>query len=248
MTPRHVFVVAAPGLDGVTLGSHVPVAGAEARHGRVRRLRPGEQVDLVDGRGRRVTGPVVGISSDEFVVAVEQLLDEGLPAPRLVVVQALAKGERGDAAVEMLTECGVDEIVPWAAQRSVAVWRGDRAARGADRWRAVAHAAAKQSRRARIPDVPELCDTAAVADRLRDARLALVLHETAAARLSRVTLPAAGDVMLVVGPEGGISDAELGRVTAAGALPVRMGESVLRTSTAGVAAAAVVLAAAGRWD
>lgn len=244
-----VFVADPPALDAVRPGADVQVGGTEGQHGsRVRRLRRGERVDLVDGQGRRVSGPVVAVEPDAFTVSVETVAHEPAPTPRLVVVQALAKGDRGDTAVEMLTECGVDGIVPWAAERSVAVWRGTKAERGVDRWRAVVRAAGKQSRRARFPDVAPLAPSADVAALLAGARLALVLHETAAARLARVTLPPAGDVVLVVGPEGGLSDAELERFTAAGGLPVRMGESVLRTSTAGVAAAAVVLASCGRWD
>lgn len=243
-----VFIVAAPGLEGARPGSSVTVDGAEGHHGtRARRLREGERVELVDGQGRRAGGAVTLVDRDRFAVALDSVVDEPAPAPRIVVVHGLAKGDRSDAAVAMLTECGVDEIVPWAAERSVAIWSGDKASRGVERLQAVARAATKQSRRSRLPVVASLANQQRVAQLLADARLGLVLHESAAARLSRLTLPADGDVVLVVGPEGGISDPELAAFAAAGGLPVRMGESVLRTATAAVAAAAVVLAASGRW-
>lgn len=244
---RPVFLV--DELAGTSAPVEIAVTGEEGRHGaRVRRLRVGEAVDLVDGAGTRATGTVAEVGPGGFRVAVAAVAPQPLPEPRIVVVQALAKGQRAEAAVEMLTECGVDAIVPWAAERCVTVWREARATAGAQRWRAVARAATKQSRRAWYPEVPELARTGDVVRLLRDARLGLVLHEEAVARLSRLTPPNTGTIVVVVGPEGGISPAELLAFEQAGALPVRMGESILRTATAGVAAAAVVLAATGRWD
>lgn len=245
-----VFLLSAEALRDAVPGADVTVAGDEGRHGvTVRRLRVGESVDLVDGAGRRAAGAVAAIGARDFTVSVLTVMDEPEPQTRLTVVQALAKGDRAESAVEMLTECGVDRIVPWEAHRSVSVWRGERASKGANRWRAVAAAATKQSRRSRVPTIGELADSERVAQLLGGARLGLVLHEEAAARLSRLELPAdSGDVVIVVGPEGGITPEELARFDSVGALTVRLGESVLRTSTAGVAAAAILLAASGRWD
>lgn len=245
-----VFLLSVAELRVVAPGADLTVGGDEGRHGvAARRLRVGESVDLVDGAGRRVTGTVAATGSRDFTVSVLTVVDEPEPQTRLTVVQALAKGDRAESAVEMLTECGVDRIVPWSAHRSVSVWRGERARKGANRWRAVAAAATKQSRRSRVPTISDLSDSERVAQLLSEARLGLVLHEEAAARLSRLDLPAGGgDVVVVVGPEGGITPDELARFDSAGALTVRLGESVLRTSTAGVAAAAILLAASGRWD
>ncbi len=245
-----VFLLSAEVLRDAVPGADVTVAGDEGRHGvTVRRLRVGESVDLVDGAGRRAAGTVAATGARDFTVSVLTVMDEPEPQTRLTVVQALAKGDRAESAVEMLTECGVDRIVPWAAHRSVSVWRGERASKGANRWRAVAAAATKQSRRSRVPTIGELADSERVAQLLAGARLGLVLHEEAAARLSRLEPPAdSGDVVIVVGPEGGITPEELARFDSVGALTVRLGESVLRTSTAGVAAAAILLAASGRWD
>ena len=148
------------------------------------------------------------------------------------------QGDRGELAVEMLTEVGVDVIVPWAASRSVAVWRGERAAKSLAKWRSTAREAAKQSRRAWFPSVTEMVGTSDVVDLLRDAGLAVVLHEAGVKPLAALEVPADGDVVVVVGPEGGISDEELEAFASVGAEPLRMGSSVLRTSTAGVAASA----------
>lgn len=250
MTSRPVFLLKPEALAEASVGAVVTVTGTEGRHGSaVRRLRVGDLVDVVDGAGRRVTGCVNQTADGTFDVRVAAVSDERPPDVRITVVQALAKGDRAESAVEMLTECGVDSIVPWSAGRSVSVWRGDKAMRGPARWRAVAEAATKQSRRSRTPFIGDLATTRDVAALLAGSRLGLVLHETAAARLSRLDPPGgSGDIVVVVGPEGGITDDELTEFEAVGALTVRLGESVLRTSTAGVAAAAVVLAASGRWD
>jgi 16S rRNA (uracil1498-N3)-methyltransferase len=164
------------------------------------------------------------------------------------VVQAIPKGDRGELAVEMLTEVGADVIVPWAASRSVAVWRGERAAKSLAKWRSTAREAAKQSRRAWFPSVGEMVGTPDVVNLLRDAALAVVLHEAGKRPLADLEVPAEGDVVVVVGPEGGISDEELEAFAAVGAEPLRLGSSVLRTSTAGVAAAAALLSRTPRWS
>ena len=225
-------------------GDRVVLRGSEGRHAAtVRRLRPGEVVDVCDGRGGRATCTVRGVARDEVVLDVRSRTVEPEPEPRLVLVQALAKGERGELAVELATEIGVDEVVPWAAARCVVRWEGPRGERALERWRSTAREAGKQSRRARLPTVAPLHSTPQVAERVRAAS-GLVLSETAPTRLAEVPLPAAGEVVLVVGPEGGIAPDEL---AALGGTPVRLGPEVLRTSTAGAAAAAVVSARTGRW-
>lgn len=214
--------------------------GPEGRHAAVvRRLRVGEVVDLVDGRGGRVTGPLVTVAKDSVTMAVSSRTAEAPVSPRITLVQALAKGDRGELAVELATEVGVDVIVPWAAARCMVKWDGERGVKALERWRSTAREAAKQSRRAWFPAVSELAatpDVAALPGQL------LVLHELATVPLSSVELT--GDVVLVVGPEGGIGTDEL---AALGGTAVRLGGSVLRTSTAGAAAAAVVSARTGRW-
>ncbi|MGW9347900.1 16S rRNA (uracil(1498)-N(3))-methyltransferase [Nocardiopsis flavescens] len=229
----------------------VTLAGPEGRHAAaVRRIRPGEAVDLSDGRGLRLRCSVVAAGADHIVCRVLERIEEPAPRTRLTVVQALAKGDRGEAAVEMMTEAGVDAVVPWAAERSITRWKGDRAAKSLAKWRATAREAAKQARRARLPEIAEPADREAVAALLAAADLGVVLHEDAALRLSETEVPAGADgagVVLVVGPEGGFSDAELDAFDAAGAVRALLGDSVLRTSTAGVAALAVLQARTGRW-
>ena len=236
--------------------STVRLDGPEGRHAAlVRRLQPGELLDLTDGAGLVARCVVLRTEGQALDLEVRELLEEPAPSPRLTVVQGLAKGERGETAVETMTEIGVDVIVPWSAGRSITQWKGERGAKSLAKWRATAREAAKQSRRGWWPEVTEPATTAAVAKLLAAATLPIVLHEEAEPALADVELPkksddttdAAAEIILVVGPEGGIAPDELERFAEAGAVPYRMGPTVLRTSTAGTAAAAVLLARSGRW-
>src|SRR3954449_13571596 len=230
-------------LAGVGTGDVVDVEGDEAHHAvAVRRLRAGEALALTDGLGTTVTGVVHETGKRRLSVAIEEVATVSEPEPRLTVVQALPKGDRGELAVEVLTEVGVATVVPWAAARSVAVWRGERAEKSLARWRATAREAAKQSRRAWFPHVEPLTSTQDVAGLVAEASIALVLHETASASVVDVAVPTTGTVVVVVGPEGGIRDDELETLRKAGASVVHLGTEVLRTSTAGVATVAAVLA------
>ncbi|HET7397299.1 MAG TPA: 16S rRNA (uracil(1498)-N(3))-methyltransferase [Intrasporangium sp.] len=221
--------------------------GEEGRHAAtVVRLRPGERFFVADGAGRRVLAEAETVDRSAVRGRVLEVEDEPAPAVRLVLVQALAKGDRDEQAVEAATELGVDEIVPWQAERSVVVWRPDRVERALAKWVAVVTRACKQSRRSRMPVVSPPVTAGSLADRVRESALALVLHEEATEPLATVALPAAGDVLVVVGPEGGISGRELDALVAAGARPVRLGRTILRASSAGPAALAV-LSGAGRW-
>ncbi|MFC6881131.1 MULTISPECIES: 16S rRNA (uracil(1498)-N(3))-methyltransferase [Actinomadura] len=235
--------------DGALLsGDRVVLDGPEGRHAAtVRRLRPGERVDLTDGAGLLAECVVAEADRASLTLDVLTRRTEPPPEPRLVVVQALPKGERGELAVETMTEVGVDAIVPWSAARCVTQWRPERREKALARWRNASREAAKQARRSRLPEVVDLASTEAVAERLAAASAALVLHEEADEPLSGVRPPETGDVVLVVGPEGGITEDELDRFTAAGARPVRLGPTVLRTSTAGVAALSILQAATTRW-
>lgn len=229
-------------------GERVRLAGPEARHAAtVRRLRAGEHVSLTDGAGLQVDGVITGSGHDDLEVEVRARHEHPPPVPRVVVVQALAKGDRDERAVEAMTEAGVDVIVPWAAERCVTRWRPERQENSLARWRAKAREAAKQARRVFLPDVTELAGTSTVAEWLADADLGGVLTGDADTRLASLQMPRRGDVVLVVGPEGGHTPTELAAFGAAGAVSVRLGPTVLRTSTAGLAAAAVVMSRCGRW-
>lgn len=220
--------------------------GDEGRHAaRVKRVGVGEALLVSDGRGDVLTCTVDAVLADGLQVRVVSYLLHPAPDPRLVVVQALPKGDRGELAVELMTELGVDEIVPWAAARCITQWdNGPRGAKASLRWRRIAQEAAKQSRRPWVPVVASLASTAAVVARMSGA---LVLHEAARLPLASVEMPTSGEIVLVVGPEGGISDEEIARFVAAGATAVRLGSPVLRTSTAGPAALAALSLRLGRW-
>ena len=236
-------------VDAVPASGPLLLDGPEGRHAAtVKRLRVGEAVLVADGRGGLGRAEVVAVGRDvvELAVAHRSVLDP--PALRVTLAQALVKGDRGELAVELATEAGADAIVPWRAARCVARWEaGPRGDKALARWRATAREAAKQARRPWTPPVDRPVTTAALAGRVAAADVALVLHESAAAGLASVGLPPAGDLLLVVGPEGGVSDAELGELTEAGALAVRLGPEVLRASTAAAVALGALGALTDRW-
>jgi 16S rRNA (uracil1498-N3)-methyltransferase len=235
-------------LADATEGSVVTVEGDEAHHAvAVRRLRVGESVALTDGLGATAVGDVSSTGRRVFEVTVSVVSSSPSPSPGFVVVQALPKGDRGELAVEMLTEVGVSSIIPWAASRCVTAWRGERAAKSLSRWRSTAREAAKQARRSWFPVVEELASTSDVAALLSSVDLAVVLHEAASLPLTSLSVPEDGLVAVVVGPEGGLTDEEVGAFADSGGQPVRLGAEVLRTSTAGVAAVAALLARTPRW-
>jgi 16S rRNA (uracil1498-N3)-methyltransferase len=220
--------------------------GPEGRHAAsVKRLRPGERIDVTDGEGRVAECVVTSAGRDRLQLEVVARRFIAETQPRVVVAQALVKGERSELAVDLLTEVGVDEILPWAAARCVASWVPEKSGR---RWEQAAASAAKQARRPRWPIIADVHGSSAIASRIGECALALVLHEDAGQPLAKADLPSSGDVLIVVGPEGGITDEELAAFEAAGARSVRLGPSVLRASTAGCVAAAVVLSATGRWS
>ncbi len=233
--------------DGVADGDEIVLSGAEGRHAAVvRRLRPGERVDVGDGAGLIAECVVAGAPSgrDGLRLSVKNRRVVPRPEPVVTVVQAIPKGDRGELAVEEMTEVGVDRIVPWAAERSVPVWRDER---GVTRWRATAREAAKQARRAWIPEVTAAASTAGVAGFLDQAALAILLDPDASRPLAAVIPPAAGDLVVVVGPEGGITEQETAAFLAAGATAYRLGPTVLRASTAGAVTAALLLSRTARW-
>ncbi len=246
--------------DRAALESDVVVlSGAEGRHAAtVRRLRPGERADVTDGAGLVaecvVAGPSVGqhgagppgAGGLELIVRARREVPR--PDPAITVVQAIPKGDRGELAVEEMTEVGVDRIVPWAAARCVPVWQGARGERSLAKWRLTAREAAKQSRRAWIPEVTDAASASQVAQLVEKAACAIVLEPGAAASLGRLSLPESGDLLVVVGPEGGITDQESAAFRTAGATACRLGPTVLRTSTAGTVAAAILLTRSGRWS
>ncbi|MFS4095291.1 16S rRNA (uracil(1498)-N(3))-methyltransferase [Streptomyces sp. AF1A] len=244
-----VFVVDHFDADG---GRYV-LDGPEGRHAvSVKRLQPGEEVVLTDGAGRHAVCEVIGTEGkDRLIVHMSGIAEEPAPTPRITVVQALPKGDRGELAVETMTEVGVDAIVPWQAARCITQWKGERGLKALGKWRATAREAGKQSRRLRFPEVADAATTKRVAALLAEADFAGVLHSDfahASEPLATAQLPAEGEIVLVVGPEGGVSRDELALFEEAGARAYVLGPTVLRTSTAGTAAAALLLGRTGRWS
>lgn len=230
----------------VAEGDTVVVTGDEARHAVVvRRTGVGEQVVLTDGAGVAARCTVTATTKSSLTATVSAVTRSSAPSPVVTVVQAIPKGERAELAVEVLTEIGTDRIVPWAASRCVGVWRGERATKSLAKWRATARESGKQSRRAWLPEVTEMATTTEVASLLASVDLAVVVHEAATTSLAALSLEGVASIAVVVGPEGGITDEELAAF--APAHVVRMGEPVLRTSTAGVAAVAALLSRTSRW-
>lgn len=238
-------------------GRHFVLEGAEARHAvAVKRLAPGESVDIADGAGKRLTGTVVAASPSELTVECSALTVEEKPAIRLVLVQALAKGDRDELAVETATELGIDAVIPWQSERSIVRWKGERAAKAHAKWQSVATAAAKQARRAWIPEVRAAVETPGLAAAAGAADLAIILHEDAVRPLRSVLenwqAAANGsetrEILLIVGPEGGISPREVTRLCSAGAITALLGHHVLRSSTAGPAAVVLASDVLGRWS
>ena len=237
------------------VGSIFVLEGAEAHHAvAVKRLAPGESVDIVDGSGRRLTGSVTAADPARLELSVESVAEENEAADTLMLVQALAKGGRDEQAIEAATELGADRVIPWQSERSIVRWRADKAAKGQAKWQGILTAAAKQSRRSQVPVAEEMLDSKALVSRLKDVDLVLVLHEEADGAL----VPALAEarrrcggrplsIAVVVGPEGGISGAEVEQLRSSGAVAVRLGRHVLRSSTAGPAALAVLNSALGRW-
>jgi 16S rRNA (uracil1498-N3)-methyltransferase len=230
-------------------GDVVVLDGPEGRHAAtVRRLATGERVDLTDGAGLVAECVVTAAGAGSLELSVLARRHEPRPDPALVVVQALPKGEHGPLAVDLMTEGGVDVIVPWRAQRCVTRWEGARGDRALARWRTAAAQAAKQSRRSWLPEVTAPASTADLVRRVSAASLAMLLDPAAPVPLSGVDLPGSGDILLIVGPEGGVSPGETAQLAMAGAVLARLGPTVLRTSSAGLVAAAVVASRSGRWQ
>ncbi|WP_066898239.1 16S rRNA (uracil(1498)-N(3))-methyltransferase [Mycolicibacterium houstonense] len=247
MSAALFYVDALPGA-----GETVVVDGDEGFHAsNVRRIRVGEQIDLSDGAGTLAHCVVEDTAKGRLSARVTERLAAVVPRPAVTVVQALPKSDRSELAVELATEAGADGFLAWQAARCVARWEGPKVDKGLRRWEAVARSAARQSRRPHIPAVEGVVSTAVLTQRVAEAvaggAVALALHESATEPLAELPLVQADSLMLIVGPEGGISDEEIAALTAAGAKAVRLGPTVLRTSTAAAVALGAIGALTRRW-
>jgi len=240
---RNDFATApAPGL-AVTLG------GSEGKHAvNVRRMRVGEGIQLSDGKGLRVRGRVSALANSSLTVSIDTVEQESAPKVGLTIIQALAKGDRDELSIQAATELGCWAVVPWQAERSISKWEGAKIAKSVDRWQTIVSEAAKQSLRVFEPIVAQPIGSKQLVASVKGYDLVLVLDPTAAEGLGSIGLTAEQkSVAVIVGPEGGISDHELEALEDAGAKRVHLGEPILRTSTAGVAAIAVIQAKLGLW-
>ena len=231
-------------------GELAVVDGDEGFHAaNVRRIRTGEQLDLGDGDGTVAHCLVEDVAKGRLTARVLDRRTVPAAAPAVTVVQALPKSDRSELAIELATEAGADAFVAWQASRCVARWEGQaKVDKGLRRWGAVARSAARQSRRPYIPPVTGLVSTAELVQRVRDdSAIALVLHESATVKLTELPVAQADSLLLIVGPEGGISDDEITELSDAGATPVVLGPTVLRTSTAAAVALGALGALTGRW-
>ncbi|MFT2816516.1 16S rRNA (uracil(1498)-N(3))-methyltransferase [Leifsonia sp. A12D58] len=240
--------------DACAPGALVSIGGSEAKHAvTVSRVRPGESLLLGNGHGLIVSGTVVTAEPGELTLRVDEATLHAAATPRIRLVQALAKGDRDEMAIQAATELGVDGVIPWIAARSISRWEGAKIAKGRERWATIVREASKQSIRPWLPVVEDLTTTKQLVKLAGETRM-LLLDPTASARLTQFDATAAGtqgeaerDIVLVVGPEGGIAPSELAQLEAAGATQVRLGDTVLRTSTAGPAALAILNATLNRW-
>ena len=222
------------------------VDGDEGRHAAtVKRIRVGEAVDLCDGDGRRATGQVTAVTKNSIDVQVEDISIDSQSEMNILAVQALAKGDRAELAIEIATEVGADEIIPWKAEHCIAKW--DDSGKTLSKWQRIAREASKQSRRSRIPEIHTAQTTAQLLEQLAPCDAVYVLHESATQSLASAYIPQRGVVAVVTGPEGGISANEIEQFRDAGFNIVRMGDTVMRTSTAGAIAIGVISAKTSRW-
>lgn len=251
-----IFYITPQELADCAIGKTYMLTGAEAHHANVKRMTVGERLDLADGQGNRVRGVISQIHHDGFEITVQDLVcdDNSLS---ISLVQALAKDNRDLLAIETATELGVHNIIPWSADRSIVRWKGDRAVKAHHKWQNTVRAAAKQSRRASIPAVENLCSSQELAERIRalteQGTYVYILHEQATESLNEHLRKVVHrsevfpKIYVLVGPEGGISNREVELFTKAGARTVLLGTEILRTSTAGPAALCTINVVLGRW-
>ena len=230
-------------------GSKIKIAGAEAKHAMsVRRLQIGEAISVSDGQGQKARGKVSQLSKDFLELDVESVENIERPKPRLILVQALAKGDRDEMAVQACTELGIQTVIPWQSERSVSIWKPEKQDKHRLRWQTIATEASKQSLRPFIPEVERVLGTSELAERLKQFDLTLVLDPTSSTSLTSLSLSGHQSIAIVVGPEGGISPEELGQFGSAGLSLVGLGSGILRTSTAGVAVVSYLQATLGNWS
>lgn len=235
--------------EDTSAGSSFVISGPEAKHAvSARRMTTGEAIAVSDGLGKMIRGVVSKVSKETLELIVESVEVISEPKTQIVLVQALAKGDRDELAIQACTELGVFGVVPWQAERSVSIWKDDKKQKGQARWQAIVTEAAKQSLRAFVPVVDEVLDTSSLIQQLASFNQVLVLDPESNRSITEVSLNSSTSIAVVVGPEGGMSEQELDSFYAAGFTGVHLGKGVLRTSTAGMAAVSYLQSKLGEWD
>ncbi len=226
-----------------TVGSTYEFSNEDAFHAiKVLRLSAGEVFTLGDGDGRWSKVVAEKVNKKSMTVKV---LDSGFEEPlaqHFTIVQAVPKGDRVKESIELSTEGGVDRIIMWKSARSIG-----RSEDKLEKLQMTAREASKQSRRLRIPLVTSATSIDALVDEIAKADLALVLHESATAAISSSVTQGAARILLIIGPEGGLTDEEVESFAAAGAKVVLLGRPILRSAHAGLAALAAVNTALSVW-
>jgi 16S rRNA (uracil1498-N3)-methyltransferase len=238
---------AAIGSDSA-VGTSFTLGGPEAKHAiSVRRMTIGESISVSDGSGVKMRGKVTKVKKETLEISIESIEELFAPKSQLVLIQALAKGDRDELAIQACTELGLFGVIPWQADRSISIWKAEKKQKGQARWQSIVTEAAKQSLRAFIPRVEQVLDSQELISALEVFDQVLILEPEADKSITEINPPAEGKVAIVVGPEGGISEQELESFKKAGFSSVRLGRGVLRTSTAGMAAVSYLQAKLGDW-
>ena len=207
---------------------------------RVLRMKAGDTFMLSDGNGSWSQVKAFAVKKKSLEVeVVASGFQENLPTT-ITVVQALPKSDRAKEAIELLTEAGVDRIVPWQSSRSIG--------KASDKFSVTAREASKQSRRLRIPEVTDNATTEQICEAIKLSDLAVVFHESSTTKLSdAISSHNVAHLLIIIGPEGGITPTELDLFTEAGAKVALMGRPILRSAHAGIAAVAAISALLKVW-
>lgn len=217
----------------------------EGKHAaNVRRMRAGEPIQVANGSGLRLRGTVSKVANSTVEIEVVSIEQESPPSLEITLVQALAKGDRDELAIQAATELGVMKVIPWQAENSVSIWDAAKAVKARMRWESIVVEASKQALRSFDPQVLGLHTSSQLVKSLSGQ--VLVLDPTAPMAIGNMN-KIDPEVSIIVGPEGGISKAELAAFEDAGFQRIRLGEEILRTSTAGLAAISALSLIGGLW-
>lgn len=223
------------------------LSGSEAHHAiKVRRVTEGEIVFITNGEGLVVEAIVLKIESGKsLLLESKQTQQQNQKKPIIAVAQALAKGDRSDLSVELLTEVGVDEIIPWQANRSVSKW-DEKEDKALEKWIQISRESSKQSRRGIFPKITNVLKSPNLVNIFNKFSKVIVLDPDSPKKIIDQIENNLESYLLVIGPEGGIEKEELDLFKKHHAVDARLGDSILRTSSAGAIGASILMSST-RW-